>query len=151
MANHLPTWNQEVFLHQSSFLKHRSTNSNWRHYQSPEDVLESSRTPCNLPCKDRMIERWRHFQLSSNTRFLMWVNFLPKTTPRSWLQDCKAEEPTVRKAGAHCELRAVVNWDLKPDTSQFQSCDFQRYFTSLCPSSLFVNSELLGELMRLLL
>lgn len=41
--------------------------------------------------------------------------------------------------------------NLKPDTSQFQACDFQRYSTSLSPFSLFVNSELLGELMRLLL
>lgn len=107
MANHLPIWNQEVFLHQSSFLKHQSINSNWRHYQSPEDLLESPRTPCNLPHKDRMIERWRRFQLSSNTVFLMWVNFLPKTTPRSWLQDCKAKlpAPTLWE-----KLELIVSW-----------------------------------------
>lgn len=53
--------------------------------------------------------------------------------------------------GAHCELRAVASWGLRPDTSRFQSCDFQRYPTSLSLFSLFANSELLGELMRLLL
>lgn len=51
----------------------------------------------------------------------MWVSCLPKTTPRSWLRDWKAEGPTVREDGARGEPRAVVNWGLKPDTYRFQS------------------------------